>query len=423
MKSGMKSGKRTLVLGVALAVAGATLAVVQAQGKTQMEFYTTSLQTFADFFNPLVDRYEKANASVNLKWTDLPQNAIQQKVLATVAAGNPPDAVQLNKSQIIELAQQGALLALNDLLDAKTLKLYQATPLSAFTLEGKIYALPDYTTPRVIAYNPEILKKAGISTSSLPRTIPGILELAKTIKDKTGIYGFIPNIGGTNMLQVFQEAGLPILDAKGTKAQFNSPSHVALLQQYVDFRKKDYIPEDTMRRGFNGAYELYTAGKLGFMIIGTSFIKRLETDNNALWKTTIVAQHPVGLGNVVQSSTFGMAVPKGVKNPKAAAALAHFLTSDETQLAFSQRTAGGTFPTTVKAAADPFFTKSGTTTNDAARLAAAKTVRNAKELSITVPNASTLTTAFKDNIEAAIFGQKTAKQALDDAVKVWNANL
>jgi putative chitobiose transport system substrate-binding protein len=412
----MKLGKRTLALGLALVTGGLTLTAV-AQSKAQMEFWTVNLQTFADFYNPLVESYQKTNPNVSLKWVDVAFNAFQQKTLASVAAGNPPDAVQLNKSAVAELAEQGALLPLNDLLDAKTLALYQPAALSAFTVDGKVYALPDYATPRIIAYNADILKKAGIDANNLPKTIPGINALAKTIKDKTGLYGYIPNIGATSILQVFQEAGLAVTDKSG-KAVFNTPEHVAVLQEYVDMRKKDYLPEDTMRRGFAGAYELYAAGKLGFMIIGPTFIPRLEKDNNALWKNTIIRAHPVGLGNVVQASTFAWSVPKGVKDPKAAARLAAFLTSDATQLAFSKRT-GTTFPTTVKAAKDPFFTTGGNTTNDAARLATAQTTRYAKELTVTA--SSSQGNAVKDNIEAAFFGRKTAKQALDDAVKAWNA--
>jgi putative chitobiose transport system substrate-binding protein len=158
------------------------------------------------------------------------------------------------------------------------------------------------------------------------------------------------------------------------------------------------------------------------LFVGPQFMPRLEKDNNAVWKVTKVAPHPVGLGNVVQASTFAYAVPKGVKDAKAAAALAAWLTNDENQLAFSKRT-GTTFPTTIKAARDPFFSSGGATVNDQARLAAAKTMSKGRDLTVPVPNASELNKAFKDNIEAAIFGQKTAKQALDDIVKVWNANL
>lgn len=404
--------KYLLVLGIAM------LGSAWAQ---QMEFVTTSLApTFNDFFNPLVERASKQFG--NVKWTDLPQNAIQQKILAGIAAGNPPEAVQLNSTQILELAQQGALLPLNDLLDAATLKQYQKTALDAFTYEGKIYGLPDYASTRIVAFNTDILKKAGLDPSNTPKTIPGIIEWAKTIKDKAGVYGFAPLISNVDFLKTFQEAGLPIFDAKRQKAVFNSPAHVALLQQYIDLRKKDYFPEDVMRRGFTAAYELYTAGRLGIIIIGPQFMPRLEKDNNAVWKATIVAPHPVGAGQVAQASTFAYAVPKGARDPKKAAELAAWLTNDENQLAFSKRT-GTTFPTTVKAAADAFFRSGGGSVNDQARLAASKTMRIGKDLTVPVPNAAALNKAFKDNIEAAIYGQKSAKEALDDIVKFWNANL
>jgi putative chitobiose transport system substrate-binding protein len=407
--------RRLLAIGTLL-----TLGLSSAQ---QLEFVTTSLApTFNDFFEPLVARFERANAGVKLKWTDLPQAAIQQKILAGIAAGNPPDAVQLNSNQILELAQQGALLPLNDLLDAATFKLYQKTALDAFTFEGKIYALPDYASTRIVAFNANILRKAWLDPNNPPKTIPGIIEWAKTIKDKTGVYGFAPLIANVDFLKVFQEAGLPIFDAARKKAVFNSPAHVALLQQYVDLRKQDYFPEDVMRRGFTAAYELYTAGKLGIIIIGPQFMPRLEKDNNAVWKVTVVAPHPVGAGQVVQASTFAYAVPKGVRDPKRAAQLAAWLTNDDNQLAFSKRT-GTTFPTTVKAANDPFFRSGGSNVNDLARLAAAKTMRYGRDLTVPVPNASALNKAFKDNVEAAIFGQKSAKAALDDIVKFWNANL
>ena len=413
--------KPVLITAALAAAAVAAVSTVTAQNR-QLEFVTTSLQPFADFFNPLVERYQRSNSGTSLKWTDLPQNAIQQKVLAGVAAGNPPDAVQMNSTQILELSQQGALLPLNDLLPANVLDDYQKAAIGAFTFEGKIYGLPDYASSRIVAYNTDILKKAGLNPDNLPKTIPGVIEWAKTIKDKASVYGFAPLIANVDFQKTFQEAGLPIFSADRKRAVFNGPEHVALLQQYIDLRKKDYFPEDVMRRGFTAAYELYSAGKLGILFVGPQFMPRLEKDNNAVWKVTKVAPHPVGLGNVVQASTFAYAVPKGVKDAKTAAALAAWLTNDENQLAFSKRT-GTTFPTTIKAARDPFFSSGGASVNDQARLAAARTMAKGRDLTVPVPNASELNKAFKDNIEAAIFGQKTAKQALDDIVKVWNANL
>jgi putative chitobiose transport system substrate-binding protein len=410
-------------LALAAAVAGLSVSQVGAQDKAQMEFVTTSLQPFADFFNPLVIKYNAANANQNLKWTDLPQAAIQQKVLSGVAAGNPPNAVQMNSTQILELAQQGALENLSPLLDSKTLSVYQKQALAAFTFEGKIYGLPDYASPRIILFNKEILKKAGLDGRDLPRTQGGIIQWAKIIAEKAGVFGFSPLIANADLLKVFQEEGLPIMSSDRKKAVFNSPAHVALLQKYVDLRKSNVYSEESMK-GIGASYNLYTAGKLGMCIVGITFIPRLEKDNNEIYKNTAIGPNPIAAGQVTQASTFAYAVPSGTKNPKASAALAAWLTNDENQLGFAKR-AGTVFPTTIKAARDPYFTSGRNSTNlvELGRYVGSQTMKSAKELTPIVPNASTLNKAIKDNVEAAVFGQKTVKAALDAAVAIWNANL
>jgi putative chitobiose transport system substrate-binding protein len=408
---------------VAVLAVGVALSQSAAQEKQQLEFVTTALQPFADYFNPMVERYNKANPSQNLKWTDLPQAAIQQKILSGVAAGNSADAVQLNSTQIIELAQQGALQPLNNLLDKKVFDAYQKSALAAFTFEGKIYGLPDYASPRIVLFNKDILKKAGLEGKPLPRTQGGIIDWAKQIQQKAGVFGFSPLIDGANLLKVFQEEGLPILSENRKKAVFNSAAHIALLQKYITLRKSNVFPEDTMK-GISAAYNLYVAGKLGICVVGVTFIPRLEKDANAVYKVTAVSPSPIAAGQVVQASTFAYGVPTGTKNAKASAQLAAWLTNDEQQLAFAKR-AGTIFPTTIKAARDGFFSsgKSSESLVDQGRYVGSVTMKNAKELTPVVPNSSTLNKAVKDNVEAAIFGQKSAKQALDDIVAIWNANL
>lgn len=412
-----------LTVAVAAGITGLSLSQVGAQQKAQLEFVTTSLQPFADYFNPLVERYNASNTSQNLKWTDLPQAAIQQKVLTGIASGNSPDAVQMNNTQILELAQQGALQPLNTLLDKKVLDVYQKAALAAFTFDGKIYGLPDYASPRIVLFNTEILKKAGLDPTNLPRTQGGIIEWAKKIAEKTDAFGFSPLIDSANLLKVFAEEGLPVLSSDRKKAVFNSPAHVALLNRYITLRKADVFPEDTMK-GIGAAFNLYTAGKLGICVVGITFIPRLEKDAINIYKTTVIGPSPIAAGQVVQASTFAYAVPTGTKDPKASAALAAWLTNDANQLAFAKRV-GTVFPTTLKAARDPYFGsgKGSSNLTDLGRYVGSVTMRNAKELTPIVPNASTLNKAVKDNVEAAIFGQKTAKEALDAMVAVWNANL
>lgn len=398
------------------------LSVASAQ-KTQVEFWTIALAPlFNDEMERLATEFEKQNPDVDVKWVDVPVNAIEQKLLAAVAAGRPPAVVNLNADMIVKMQQQGALEPLNELGDA-TLKLYFPTALGTFTFDNKVYGLPWYWSPKVVAYNTEIFKKAGLDPNSPPRTIQTMIAAAKQIKDKTGMYGFVPNINNLGFLFLFQEAGLPILDKAGKKAVFNSPQHVRLLQQYVDLYKQGYIPEDTMRRGFTAATELYGAGKLGMLVTGPQFILRVENDNKNVYNVTKVGPYPIDLAsNLIHTPLMAMSVPKGVQNKALSLKLAAFLTNDANQLAFSKVTKT-TFPSTQKAARDPYFQKAGDSAVEQGRLQASKELRKAKDLTVVVPDASKLFKAFKDNIEAAVAGTKTSQQALDDIVKVWNASL
>jgi putative chitobiose transport system substrate-binding protein len=398
-----------------------SVSVASAQ-KTQLEFWTISLAPlFNDEMNRLAAQFEKENPTVSVKWVDVPATAIEQKLLAAVAAGRPPAVVNLSSDMTVKMVQQGALeqMALSDAQK----KLYFASPLSTFTFENKVYGTPWYWAPKVVAYNTDIFKKAGLDPAKPPLTIQTMIDAAKKIKDKTGLYGFMPNINGINMLYLFQEAGLPILSDDKNKAVFNSDKHVQLLQTYVDLYKKGYIPEDTMRRGFVGATELFSAGKLAMLITGPQFILRVANDNKAVYDLTKVAPYPINIaGNVIHTPLMGMVIPKGVKDKDVAQKLALFLTNDANQLAFS-RVTQTTFPSTVRASTDKYFKSGGAGATDQGRLVSSTELKKAKDLTLVYPDASKLNKVFKDNIEAAMVGQKTAKQALDDIVKAWNASL
>lgn len=411
-----------MVLVALLAAVALQGLAVSALAAEQIEFWTISLSPYFDKqMKQLAADFEATHPGVTVKWTDVPIQATQQKLLSAIAAGTAPDVVNLNSDIAVQLYQQGALLAMNEYAPKGAFDVYFSRALATFTDGDVIYGVPWYWAPKVLAYNSEIFRKAGLDPEHPPTTVQGMTDAAKQIKDRTGLYGFMPNINGINMLFVFQEAGLPILSKDGTKAVFNSPEHVALVQSYVDLYKQDYIPEDTMRRGYLGATELYSAGRLGMLLTGPQFLIRVANDNPGVYKITRAAAYPLDKGKVIHTPLMGFSVPVNTKNKKLAVEFALFATNDANQLTFAK--ASNTFPSTVAAAKDPYFTTPGPTAADQARVADAAQLQYAQDLTVHVPNASTLFKVFKDNIEAAFFGGKTVQQALDDAVKAWNAEL
>src|SRR3989442_12818796 len=79
--------------------------------QTTLEFWTISLQPFfTDYVNGLVAGYRRANPGVQVKWVDVQFQAVEQKLLAAIAGGVPPDVVNLNVEFTSRIAERGALV-------------------------------------------------------------------------------------------------------------------------------------------------------------------------------------------------------------------------------------------------------------------------------------------------------------------------
>ncbi|MDR7544245.1 MAG: sugar ABC transporter substrate-binding protein [Armatimonadota bacterium] len=387
-----------------------------------LEFWTISLQPFFnDYVNGLIAGYERAHAGLRVRWVDVPFAAVEQRLLAALAGGVAPDVVNLNVEIMARLAERGALVDMDAAVPAATRARYFDGLWRSMRVRGRAYALPWYVTPSVIAYNAAIYRKAGLNPGEPPKTEEEMIQQARAIKDRTGIYGFMPNVDGVRMLHRFQENGLRILSPDGGRAVFNSVEHVRYLTQYVDLLRADYFPEDTLRRGYLGATERYSAGQLGMLITGPQFLLRVKRDNPDVYAQTFVAAYPKGRGNTLHLATMAVAVPKASRSPQAAVDFALFVTNDENQLAFARQVV--VFPSTRQAAADPFFKKGGAGPEDVARKVGAADLAHARDLSVVVPNSGDLFRIFREAVESAFYGKRSPKDALDWAVNQWNARL
>lgn len=319
-----------------------------------LEFWTISLQPFfTDYVNGVIAAYERATPGVKIRWIDVQFGAIEQKLLAALAGGVAPDVVNLNTEMTIRLAERNALVDMDGAVAAPVRARYFDGLWRSTQFRGRTYGLPWYVVPNVIAYNAGLYRRAGLSPNEPPQTEDEMIRQAQTIKDRAKVYGFMPNVDGVRLLHRFQENGLAILSSDGKRAVFNSPDHVRYLTRYVDLFKRDYFPEDTLRRGYLGATERYGAGQLGMLITGPQFLLRVKQDNPDVYAQTFVAAYPRGKGNTLHLATMAVAVPRASKDGARAVDFALFVTNDENQLEFSRQVV--VFPSTRQAAGDPFL--------------------------------------------------------------------
>ncbi len=396
-----------------------------AQQKTQIEFWSWYLSPkFDGFIKGVITDFEKQNPTITVKWLDK-QDTIQRDFQATIALGQAPDVVNFWNDSTAAAVQSGLLTPITDLTPLATLnRLYWPNVLNIFKQDGKFYGYPwyGYVDQGVMMYNSELLKKAGVTPSKI-KTLDDLIAASKTIKDKTGSYGWIPPVAdpnGASFLAYFYLDGLPITDSSG-KAVFNTPAHVALLQKYVDLMKADYIPQDTLRKeAFQITNELYSQGKAAFIVGGPQSLNRVKDSNKDIYAKTKVVGAPLGKAKVQTGGAFSLVIPKASKHPQEAALFALFMTNNVNQVKFANVVP--IVPTTKAAQFDASFK---TKSQDPIELATARVAGTGKLINpgfASPKNTDVVYKAFNDNIQAAFLGQKSVKQALDDAATFWNAN-
>jgi putative chitobiose transport system substrate-binding protein len=408
-----------------VAVALVLLLVSGAAGaspREQIEFWTISLQPFfTEFIHSLIARYERVHPEVAVRWIDVQPQAVDQKFLAAVAGGVAPDVVNLNTESTLRMAESGALVDLDAAVAQSVRDRYFPNIWASLRYNGHAFGLPWYVVPDVLAYNRSLFRKAGLDPQHPPATEEAFMEAATRIKQRTGMYGFMPNVDSIRFLKVFQEDGLPILSPDRHHAAFTSPAHVALLARYVGLFKRDLFPDDTLRRGYLGATERYAAGQLAMLTTGPQFLLRIRTDSPDVYRDTGVAPAPLGTGRVLDLPTMALAVPLASRHRSPALQFALFVTNDENQLAFCHLVV--IFPSTRSAASDPYFTRAGMTPEDRARVIAARELGIAHDLTVVVPHSDELFRVFKEAIESAFYGRMTPQEALTWAAKEWDARL
>ncbi|MCD6310689.1 MAG: sugar ABC transporter substrate-binding protein, partial [Candidatus Eremiobacteraeota bacterium] len=299
--------------------------------KTKLEFWTISLKpTYNDYMNDLIARYELLHPDVELEWIDIPINVVMQKLMASIAGGASPDVVNLNTDYALVLAQNNALLSMDRVVPRDIKAGYFENLWNACEWKGESYAIPWYVSTQLIMYNKKIFKEAGLLPRA-PSSWDEVANVAGIIKEKTGIYGFMPAI---KLINDWRMDGIPVLDSSKKHALFDRREAVKKLEWYVDLRKRDLIPAETLVLGYQGALDRYQAGNLGMLITGPQFLLRIKINAPDVYNVTGVGPYPVGKAGIVPVATMNFVVPKASKNREKAVELALFFTNDENQLKF-----------------------------------------------------------------------------------------
>ncbi len=377
--------------------------------------------TFDDYIKSTIARFEQTYPGVKVKWEDH-QATFLDDYRNAFAAGNAPDVANLSDTEgwVREFAQKGLLLNLSDNLPQNVIDQYYPGLFNLQLVDGKSYQVPWYQAVAVELINKQLYEeKAGLKADEFPTTFDSFPELCQTIKTKTGALCDL-RIAYTDILRdMAYQGGVNVYDPATKKFTFDSPEGVAWLQMYVDMAKAGTIDRNALLQEDRVGLDLFTSGRAAFYQTGPQLIREVRSNNPGMYGYLAVQPAPLGKSGALSPTSMAMSIKADTKYPKAAMALAVFMTNPQSQLEFSKIV--GVYPSTPASYEDSFFTQAPVAIEDQARPLAKDIISKQADIVPEYPSPADVNEIVKKAVESALYNNVPAQKALSDAVAEANA--
>ncbi|MBU0644538.1 MAG: sugar ABC transporter substrate-binding protein [Alphaproteobacteria bacterium] len=383
----------------------------------------------------LMDDFYAKHPDIEVEWVTLEENVLRQRVTQDVATkGGQFDVMTIGTYEVPIWGERGWLVSLNDLPDSYDIDDILPAIRDGLTVDGELYAAPFYGESSMVMYRTDLMEKAGLTMPEAP-TWDFIKEAAAAMTDKEGeVYGIcLRGKAGWGENMAFLTAMSNSFGAKwfdmDWKPQFDSEEWKATLNFYLDLMN-NYGPPGASGNGFNENLSLFQTGKCGMWIdatVAASFVTN-PNDSSVADSVGFALAPDNGLGkrgNWLWAWNLG--IPAGTQKVDAAKAFVEWATSKEYTALVASKEGWANVP--------PGTRQSLYMNEEYQKVPFAKmtlesilsadpqhpTVDEVPYVGVqfvAIPEFQGLGTAVGQQFSAALAGQMSAEQALDNAQKL-----
>ncbi|WP_424628728.1 sn-glycerol-3-phosphate ABC transporter substrate-binding protein UgpB [Bradyrhizobium sp. SYSU BS000235] len=298
------------------------------------------------------------------------------------------------------------------------------------TSKGEMLSFPFNSSSMVMWINKDALKKANIA--EIPKTWPEVFDDAKKLKAAGySTCGFSTAwVTWANLEQLSSWHNVPLaskangLDGFDTVLEFNGPLQVKHLEKLIELQKDktyDYSGRTNTGEG------RFTSGECPIFLTSSGFFGQVKANAKFDWTNAPMPYYPDVKGAPQNSIIGGASLwVMGGKKPdeyKGVAKFLAFLSDTDRQVAIHK--ASGYLPITkaayAKAKAEGFYKDQPYLETPLRELTNKEPTENSRGLRL--GNMVQLRDIWAEEIESALAGKKTAKEALDAAVTRGNQML
>ncbi len=411
--------RRSLIVLMTALIVFAGFGGIGSYAKTEVTFFAWAPGTTnIPYLLEMEEIFEKENPDIDLVLNiDYGWGDYFTKLATLAAAGELPDTYQLNYENFIDYATKGGILPLDSLIAQDkdfSLDIFHKRTVDAFNLKGTQYGLCRSYSDVVLFYNQDLFDAAGVDYPNINWSWYDQLKAAlKLTKDTDGDgkidqWGFHGPIQFWEFYKTIAQNGGSVFNMDKTQVTVNSPEAIEALQWMIDQVRLYHVQPSTAEMAGQSDVDLFKAGKLAMLKVGVWMLSDFRAYAKFKWD---VALEPAAYGRPKAHHFFANAIviSPNAKNPQAAWEWLKFYTAS-TEANRLRVEAGWELPPVKDPAVKQAFL-------DIKPPEHTEVFYQAVETAVFppyIPNWGELTAAAGRELELAVLGEKTPKEALDD---------
>ncbi|MGE5573280.1 MAG: ABC transporter substrate-binding protein [Bacillota bacterium] len=362
--------------------------------------------------NAMKAAFEKAHPDIEVKLQSTGYGEYFRVIQTQVAGGTAPDCYELNYENFVTFAAKNVLTDLGPLFQSAGMDFdaYDENALRAFNYRGKQFGVPVSYSVVLLFYNKDLFDKAKVPYPTNDWTWKDVIEAGKKIRALgDDIFGIIQGVHFWEFYKVIEQNNGSLFNADRTKFTVNSPENVEALQYMVDKVIKYNIEPTQAQKSNQGDWDLFSAGRAGMLITGNWSFTYMKENAKFPWDVVV---EPGNKRKACHFFSNGLVINKASKNKDAALKWIKWLSSSRESCTLRVNAAWETPPIS-----DPEIIKLYTSQTPPDNR---KAVFESLKYLVTPPvveQFNEMAQIIDVQLQKARDGEKTPKQALDDAQK------
>ncbi|MCM2438988.1 sugar ABC transporter substrate-binding protein [Agrobacterium vitis] len=364
----------------------------------------------------LVKQFNALNNGIKIEYRLLQFDDVVTEAMRAYSTGQAPDIIAVDNPEHALFASRGAFLDLTDMIaksDVIKPQNYFPGPLASVTWKERYFGVPKATNTIALYYNRDMFKAKGLDPLKPPQTWDELLAAARKLNDPAkNVYGlaFSAKASEEGTFQFLPWAQM----GGGGYDHINAPGAVKALETWKTIMTEKLASPDTLTRGQWDSTGTFNSGNAAMAISGPWELDRMLKEAKFDWGVALLPVPSPGAERSSGMGDFNWAIFSSTKHPaEAFKALEFFASQDKDMFKnFGQ----------LPARSDIAIPPSGSPLKDAALQVFLEQMKYAKPRG-PHPAWSKISKAIQDAIQAALTGQMTPKDALDQAQKKIKAAL